>query len=186
MRKKTRKTKARVAAAAGMVLASVAVNANNICPDGCEGFGDFVWNDLNMDGIQDNGEPGIDAVAVNLLRNSDNTQIASTTTAGGGYYLFTFSTTSLGYNDFKIEFELPTGYSFSDANQGGDEAKDSDADPFTGLTNTLFISGPFGETTINYDVDAGMYVVPVPAAVWLFGSGLLGLVGVARRKTTKQ
>ena len=25
--------------------------------------------------------------------------------------------------------------------------------------------------------------VPVPAAVWLFGSGLLGLVGIARRKT---
>lgn len=25
-------------------------------------------------------------------------------------------------------------------------------------------------------------VVPVPAAVWLFGSGLIGLVGVARRK----
>ena len=24
--------------------------------------------------------------------------------------------------------------------------------------------------------------VPVPAAVWLFGSGLLGLVGMARRK----
>jgi hypothetical protein len=30
----------------------------------------------------------------------------------------------------------------------------------------------------------GLYVnqVPVPAAVWLFGSGLIGLVGVARRK----
>jgi len=27
-------------------------------------------------------------------------------------------------------------------------------------------------------------VVPIPAAVWLFGSGLLGLVGVARRKKT--
>jgi len=27
-------------------------------------------------------------------------------------------------------------------------------------------------------------VVPVPAAVWLFGSGLLGLVGLARRKKT--
>lgn len=26
--------------------------------------------------------------------------------------------------------------------------------------------------------------VPVPAAVWLFGSGLLGLVGIARRKAT--
>ncbi|MCW9006033.1 MAG: VPLPA-CTERM sorting domain-containing protein [Gammaproteobacteria bacterium] len=25
-------------------------------------------------------------------------------------------------------------------------------------------------------------VVPVPAAVWLFGSGLIGLAGFARRK----
>jgi hypothetical protein len=29
----------------------------------------------------------------------------------------------------------------------------------------------------------GQYVVPVPAAVWLFASGLLGLVGVARRRS---
>jgi len=28
----------------------------------------------------------------------------------------------------------------------------------------------------------GYTVVPVPAAVWLFGSGLLGLVGIARRR----
>lgn len=28
----------------------------------------------------------------------------------------------------------------------------------------------------------GFAVVPVPAAVWLFGSGLLGLIGIARRK----
>jgi len=28
--------------------------------------------------------------------------------------------------------------------------------------------------------------VPVPASVWLFGSGLLGLVGVARKKTSNQ
>ncbi len=31
--------------------------------------------------------------------------------------------------------------------------------------------------------DVSASVVPVPAAVWLFGSGLLGLVGVARRKS---
>jgi hypothetical protein len=30
--------------------------------------------------------------------------------------------------------------------------------------------------------DVNLSVIPVPAAVWLFGSGLLGLVGVARRK----
>jgi len=32
------------------------------------------------------------------------------------------------------------------------------------------------------DYTAGVSAVPVPAAVWLFGSGLLGLVGVSRRK----
>lgn len=32
------------------------------------------------------------------------------------------------------------------------------------------------------DVGAAVATVPVPAAVWLFGSGLLGLIGVARRK----
>jgi hypothetical protein len=25
-------------------------------------------------------------------------------------------------------------------------------------------------------------IVPIPAAAWLFGSGLLGLIGIARRK----
>jgi hypothetical protein len=30
--------------------------------------------------------------------------------------------------------------------------------------------------------DVSLTAVPVPAAVWLFGSGLLGLVGVARRR----
>ncbi|MFA7387228.1 MAG: VPLPA-CTERM sorting domain-containing protein, partial [Thiohalobacteraceae bacterium] len=32
-------------------------------------------------------------------------------------------------------------------------------------------------------VDGGTPEIPVPAAVWLLGSGLIGLVGVARRKT---
>jgi hypothetical protein len=33
-------------------------------------------------------------------------------------------------------------------------------------------------------VNTSSGVVPVPAAVWLFGSGLLGLIGIARRKTS--
>ena len=37
---------------------------------------------------------------------------------------------------------------------------------------------PITGSTLAVDVK----VVPVPAAVWLFGSGLIGLVGVARRK----
>lgn len=38
-----------------------------------------------------------------------------------------------------------------------------------------------GGGTLRWD-DASLTAVPVPAAVWLFGSGLLGLVGVARRR----
>ena len=34
----------------------------------------------------------------------------------------------------------------------------------------------------NVSIITDVAAVPVPAAVWLFGSGLLGLVGVARRK----
>jgi len=42
-----------------------------------------------------------------------------------------------------------------------------------------FIGTAFGEFTF-----AAAQPVPVPAAIWLFGSGLLGLVGIARRKRT--
>lgn len=42
-------------------------------------------------------------------------------------------------------------------------------------------SGSFAD--VFYDnVTIDVTAVPVPAAVWLFGSGLIGLVGVARRK----
>jgi len=45
---------------------------------------------------------------------------------------------------------------------------------------------PFGEADIIAigAISSGVAAVPVPAAVWLFGSGLLGLVSVARRKKT--
>jgi hypothetical protein len=37
-------------------------------------------------------------------------------------------------------------------------------------------------SVVSTDIVNTAAVVPVPAAVWLFGSGLLGLVGIARRK----
>ena len=44
---------------------------------------------------------------------------------------------------------------------------------FAGVAYALHLTGTIG---------AGTPEIPVPAAVWLFGSGLLGLVGVARRR----
>ena len=54
----------------------------------------------------------------------------------------------------------------------------------TGLLASPDLALHWGPSCGN-DVIEGLApsVVPVPAAVWLFGSGLLGLVGVARRKT---
>jgi hypothetical protein len=51
---------------------------------------------------------------------------------------------------------------------------------------------PTDPEPLFYNADARMYadfteassVIPVPAAVWLFGSGLLGLIGIARRAKT--
>ena len=41
-----------------------------------------------------------------------------------------------------------------------------------------------GDFSFDYSLQIGVSAVPVPAAVWLFGSGLIGLVSVARRKKT--
>jgi hypothetical protein len=64
--------------------------------------------------------------------------------------------------------------------------------PATGPDSNFFASqkistGDFNgiyQTDTNGNLQVGRRVseVPVPAAVWLFGSGLLGLVGMARRK----
>jgi len=46
-----------------------------------------------------------------------------------------------------------------------------------------FINGT-GADVFNSPSSPGIWsVVPIPAAIWLFGSGLLGMIGVARRKT---
>ena len=61
----------------------------------------------------------------------------------------------------------------------------------TGIGGNPMAAGPFQNYNANFDV-TNMTVtsivnpVPVPAAVWLLGSGLLGLVGVARRKRSDQ
>jgi hypothetical protein len=47
-------------------------------------------------------------------------------------------------------------------------------------------NGPFDGHTAAFQGTLTPQVsqVPIPAAAWLFGSGLLGLVGIARRKKT--
>lgn len=48
-------------------------------------------------------------------------------------------------------------------------------------TYFFHITGETGNRLGTYQV--GVYATPIPAAVWLFGSAIMGLVGFSRRKT---
>ncbi len=65
-----------------------------------------------------------------------------------------------------------------------------DGDPVTlnlidlsafGMIDQLVLTSSLDPAGLGFD-NFSFTAVPVPAAVWLFGSGLLGLFGIARRK----
>ena len=63
-------------------------------------------------------------------------------------------------------------------------AGSSCSDSSSYILDAAFLVGGAGMTDISYTLHLEGQVsnVPVPATAWLFGSGLLGLVGMARRK----
>ena len=86
-------------------------------------IGDFVWQDTNGNGIQENGEPGLPNIAVTLF-DSNNNVVKTITTDATGHYLFS----NLPAGNYTVGFALPsTGFFFSPPNQGNDDAVDSDA-----------------------------------------------------------
>ncbi len=111
-------------------------------------IGDYVWEDLDGDGIQEAGEPALSGVTVRL-RNSAGTVIATTTTSATGLYSFT----GLLPGDYTVEFVAPSGYVFTTANAGANDALDSDASISTGRTGTINLTA--GET--DNTNDAGLY-----------------------------
>ena len=97
-----------------------------------------------------------------------------------------------GFGPFgKFEFKLAgqgagertLELSFSIRNILGDNVGDY-AIGRTASEDPYFAAHIAGYEILNESETSAMFgtVVPVPAAVWLFGSGLLGLVGIARRK----
>jgi hypothetical protein len=92
--------------------------------------GDSVWEDLDADGIQDVGEPGIVAALVYLYDGS-GTFLDFTFTDSGGSYSFPRPWAD---DDYYMRFIPPPGYVISPRDQGSDDTLDSDADPATGYT----------------------------------------------------
>ncbi|KAC48912.1 serine-aspartate repeat-containing protein D, partial [Staphylococcus aureus VET0241R] len=95
-------------------------------------LGDYVWEDTNKNGIQDQDEKG------NVLK--------TVTTDADGKYKFT----DLDNGNYKVEFTTPEGYTPTTVTSGSDIEKDSN-----GLTTTGVING-----ADNMTLDSGFYKTP--------------------------
>ena len=121
-------------------------------------IGDTLFFDVNSNGIQDADEPGIGDSTVELLEvNADGTPgavIEATTTTDDGLYEFTVIP-----GEYIVKFTTDAPFEFTSANQGEDDATDSDVDPATGLTSVITVTSGNDDPTI----DAG--VLPVAPGV---------------------
>ena len=129
-----------------------------IAPIPVGSISDLVFDDLNGDGVQDQGEPGIAGLTVTLLDGNGDAipGVDPVVTDDDGNYIFG----DLVEGAYIVQFTAPDGREFS-PQDAGDDDEDSDADPATGRTDVINL-GP-GE--INEDVDAG--IAPLEAAIGL-------------------
>ncbi len=111
-------------------------------------LGDQIWEDLDRDGIQEEGEPGIAGVLVQLLTESGE-EIASAITDDNGMYMFS----GLAPGNYVIEFALPDGFTPTLSDRGSDDTVDSDANMTTGRSPVITLA----EGESNKTIDAGYY-----------------------------
>ncbi len=118
-------------------------------------IGDFVWLDVDDDGIQDPAQ-GIDGATVNLYAADGATLLATTTTSAGGSYGFA------GLEPFQtyvVEVTAPPGAAFTTL-PGTDDSDDSDV----GVDGRVTV---VPESGANSDVaDAGIAPASLAGTVW--------------------
>ena len=134
-------------------------------------IGDYVWNDVNGNGIQESGEPGIAGVTVTL----GGAASATTTTNANGAYLFS----GLSAGSYTVTVGTPVGYAASPSNQGGDPTMDSNYSPASvtlATDNSIDLSIDFGYT--RYLGQIGDYVWNDVNGNGIQDSGEPGIAGV--------
>lgn len=104
-------------------------------------IGDFVWEDLDKDGVQDAGEPGVAGFPVSLVgEDLDGNPVSlSTTTDADGKYSFP----DLASGTYTVTFDpnaLTTNTTFTSQDTGTDDALDSDGDIVTGETAEITLA----------------------------------------------
>ncbi len=131
------------------------------------------WNDLNGDGVQNAGEPGVENVLVEIVTSfigtigdSDDRVLATLATDSEGSYRYRTPQQGSYYVRFLPPIDDSQGYQFTIADAGGNDALDSDVLPLLGRTNLL--SQTPGIPLQN--VSAGLRAVPSELA-FAFGVG---------------
>ena len=124
-------------------------------------IGDFVWVDLNGDGIQDAGEQGLAGVEIDLIPVGNFTVTQHAITDNNGNYSFE----NVKSGEYYLKFYLPDGFEFTLDNVLGDDV-DSDVDGSNGFGTTAKFN-----TEINIfqnKWDAGVYeCVQIGDLAWL-------------------
>ncbi len=130
-------------------------------------LGNRIWLDLDADGRQDPGEPGIGGVCVNLLDAANSRLLDRTKTDTNGYFGFNVD---LKHN-YLLEF-LPSDFEITQPNVGFEDL-DSDANPATGRTGSLTVNGD------SLLMDAG-FLLPAETPLTPVSENPSGVVGPVR------
>ena len=113
-------------------------------------LGDTIWWD-NGDSVQNQGEPGAGGIVVRLngLETGSGASVNRLTQSDAtGTYLFP----GLAPGQYTLTVDVPFAVRLANANQGSDDAADSDFDPATARV-TVTLVGPEDDRT----VDAGLW-----------------------------
>lgn len=121
-------------------------------------LGDFVWEDLNNNGLREAGEPGIDGLTVRLYQTSNLTVPLATTKTVVGAYQFS----DLMPGEYVVEVVAPPGFRSSSGTK---------FDPLIGpFESSLVSNSPVNDTdhgvTVGGSVPAGVIVRTLPVTLY--------------------
>ena len=133
----------------------------------CGAIGDFVWNDLNNNGIQDAGEPGINGVTVTLTDTAKDslTTVTGLSPAGysympagtSGYYQFA----GLCAGSYTVTIDNTqsglTGYAPTITLAGNGQNPTTDSNPNPAFVTLPTTAGSMADETIDFG-----YYAPAP------------------------